>query len=100
MWAGFFVSGPIGGGFDFGDNFVGRYQAYQSSINGIAFSPSLAYRIGNKLSVGGGVSALNTLFNEKIAVNQGSAGDGRVKGVKANGATPFRPARCGSAMEK
>jgi long-subunit fatty acid transport protein len=68
---------------------VGRYQAYQSSINGIAFSPALAYRIGDKLSVGGGgVSALYTLFNEKIAVNQGPAADGRVKGVKANGATP------------
>ena len=77
--AGFSVAGPIGGGFDFGDNFVGRYQAYQSSINGIAFSPSLAYRIGNKLSVGGGVSALYTLFNEKIAVNQGSAADGKVE---------------------
>ncbi len=46
--AGFSVAGPIGGGFDFRDNFVGRYQAYQSSINGIAFSPSLAYRIGDK----------------------------------------------------
>jgi long-chain fatty acid transport protein len=50
--AGFSVAGPIGGGFDFRDNFVGRYQAYQSSINGIAFSPSVAYRIGDKLSVG------------------------------------------------
>jgi long-chain fatty acid transport protein len=60
---------------------VGRYQAYQSSINGIAFSPSLAYRIGNKLSVGGGVSALYTLFNEKIAVNQGPAADGEVDQV-------------------
>jgi long-chain fatty acid transport protein len=77
--AGFAVSGPIGGGFDFRDNFVGRYQAYQSSIEGIAFSPSLAYRIGNKLSVGAGVSALYTIFNEEIAVNQDPAGDGKVK---------------------
>jgi long-chain fatty acid transport protein len=77
--AGFSVAGPIGGGFDFRDNFVGRYQAYQSSINGIAFSPSVAYRIGDKLSVGAGVSALYTLFNEEIAVNQAPAGDGKVK---------------------
>lgn len=40
----------------------------------------MAYRIGEKLSVGGGVSALYTIFNEKIAVNQGAAGDGKVKG--------------------
>ena len=58
---------------------MGRYGAYQSSINGIAFSPSVAYRIGEKLTVGGGVSALYTLFNEKIAVNQGPAADGKVK---------------------
>ena len=77
--AGFSVAGPIGGGFDFRDNFVGRYQAYQSSINGIAFSPSVAYRIGDKLSVGAGVSALYTLFNEEIAVNQAPADDGKVK---------------------
>lgn len=95
MWAGFSVAGPVGGGYYFGDDFVGRYGAYQSSINGIAFSPSVAYRIGEKLSVGGGVSALYTIFNEKIAVNQGAAGDGKVKGVKANGAMPYRPAHCG-----
>ena len=77
--AGFSVAGPLGGGFDFGDDFVGRYGAYQSSINGISFSPSVAYRIGPKLSVGAGVSALYTIFNEKIAVNQGAAGDGKVK---------------------
>jgi long-chain fatty acid transport protein len=76
---GFSVAGPVGGGFDFRDNFVGRYQAYQSSINGIAFSPSLGYRIGDKLSVGVGVSALYTIFNEEIAVNQAPASDGKVK---------------------
>jgi long-chain fatty acid transport protein len=76
---GFSVSGPVGGGFDFRDNFVGRYQAYKSSINGLAVSPSLGYRIGDKLSVGVGVSALYTLFNEEIAVNQAPAPDGKVK---------------------
>jgi len=77
--AGFSVAGPIGGGFDFRDNFVGRYQAYQSSINGAAFSPSLAFKVNNKLSLGAGVSAIYTIFNEEIAVNQAPAGDGKVK---------------------
>ncbi len=76
---GFSVAGPVGGGFDFRDNFVGRYQAYKSSINGIAFSPSVGYRIGDKLSLGVGVSALYTIFNEEIAVNQAPAPDGKVK---------------------
>lgn len=77
--AGFSISAPLGGGVDFRDNFVGRYQAYQSSINGLALSPSVAYRIGPKLSIGAGVSAIYTIFNQKIAVNQGAAGDGKVK---------------------
>jgi long-chain fatty acid transport protein len=77
--AGFSVAGPLGGGFDYGNNFVGRYQATESSITGIAFSPSAAYRISDKLSVGAGVSALYTIFNEQIAINQGAAGDGKVK---------------------
>ncbi len=77
--AGFSISGPIGGGLDFRDNFVGRYQAYQASLNGLALSPSLAYRIGPKLSLGAGVSALYTIFNQKVAVNQGAAGDGKVE---------------------
>jgi long-chain fatty acid transport protein len=76
--AGFSISGPVGGGFDFRDNFVGRYAAYQSSINGLAISPSLAYRVGPKLSIGAGVSALYTIFNQEIAINQAPAGDGKV----------------------
>jgi long-chain fatty acid transport protein len=77
--AGFSVAGPVGGGFDFRRDFVGRYQAYQSSINGAAFSPSLGFKVNNKLSVGAGVSAIYTIFNEKIAVNQGAAPDGKVE---------------------
>jgi len=77
--AGFSVSGPLGGGFDFRDNFVGRYAAYQSSISGLAISPSVAYRFGPNLSLGAGVSALYTVFNEEIAVNQATSPDGKVK---------------------
>ena len=76
---GFSLSGPIGGGFDYRRDFVGRYAAYQSSINGAAFSPSLGFKVNNKLSMGAGVSAIYTVFNEKIAVNQGAAPDGKVE---------------------
>ena len=58
---------------------MGRYQAFQSSINGAAFSPSLGFKVNNKLSMGAGVSAIYTIFNEKIAVNQGAAPDGKVE---------------------
>lgn len=76
---GFSVVAPMGGGSDYGDDFVGRYGAYEVSLQGVGFSPSLAYQVNDKFSLGAGVSFVYTIFDEKIAVNQGAAPDGRVK---------------------
>ena len=76
---GFSISGPMGGGVDYGDDFVGRYQAYESSIQGLFVSPSLGYRINERWSVGAGVSAIYTIFNEKLAINNAGLIDGEVK---------------------
>ena len=53
---GFSISGPLGGGVDYGKDFVGRYQATKSELAGVGLSPSLAYRVNDKLSIGGGVT--------------------------------------------
>ena len=76
---GFSISGPMGGGVDYGDDFVGRYQAFESSIQGIFLSPSVGYRINEQWSVGAGVSAIYTIFNEKLAINNPGPVDGEVK---------------------
>ena len=76
--AGFSVVGTMGGGLDYGDNFVGRYGAYRSVLGAVALSPSIAYRVNEDLSIGAGVSAVYTTFDEDIAVLQPGNVDGRV----------------------
>jgi len=67
---GFSVAGTMGGGLDYGDNFVGRYGAYRAVLAGVALSPSIAYKVDEELSIGAGVSAVYTTFDQDIAVNQ------------------------------
>ncbi len=68
-----------GGGSDYGDNFVGRYGAIQTSLQGLGLSPSLAYQVNDKLSLGVGVSIMYTIFDEDIAIKQDNAPDGKLE---------------------
>jgi long-chain fatty acid transport protein len=54
------VVAPFGGGLDYGDNFVGRYAVQNVSLSGVAFTPSYAYQVNDRLSLGGGVSIIYT----------------------------------------
>jgi len=79
---GFSIAAVAGGGLDYGENFVGRYQAYKAALQTVGAGPSLGYKINDMVSIGGGVYMLYTTFNEKIAVNQSfpplNANDGTV----------------------
>ncbi len=44
------ISAPLGGGVDYGKDFVGRYQAQKSELAVISISPAAAYRVNDKLS--------------------------------------------------
>jgi len=84
LWFGFSITGPLGGGMDYGDNFVGRYGAQEILLEGIALSPSLGYKVNDQLSLGAGVAFTYSNFEEKIAINQSalgplSPGDGQVR---------------------
>lgn len=73
------ITAPLGGGVDYGKDFVGRYQAQRSVMMGLAISPSVAYRVNNKLSLGAGVSVIYSNLDLDIAINQpGSLPDGQV----------------------
>lgn len=77
---GFSVTAPMGGGMNFGDDFVGRYGAQKVVLTGLALSPALGYRVNKKLSVGAGLSFLYTHFDETIAINNpGPLPDSKVK---------------------
>ena len=66
---GFSVIAPQGGGVNYGEDFVGRYAAYKAELGVIGISPSLAYQVSERWSVGAGVSALYTKYELSIAFN-------------------------------
>jgi long-chain fatty acid transport protein len=74
------ITAPLGGALDFGDDFVGRYGAQKVALQGVGISPSVGYKVNDKLAVGAGVSITYTLFEEDVAINlPGPAPDGKVK---------------------
>ena len=76
---GFSVTAPLGGGVDYGENFVGRYTAQKATLAGLAVSPSLAYKLNDKFSIGAGVSFVYTIFEQDIAINKTTGADGKFK---------------------
>ncbi|MGI9248389.1 MAG: OmpP1/FadL family transporter [Woeseiaceae bacterium] len=84
---------PFGGGFDFGDNFVGRYAVEEITLQGLAISPSLGYRLNDAVSIGFGASITYTIMEMDIAINQSALGapDGQVNLEDATdvGVQPF-----------
>ncbi|MBD1389122.1 outer membrane protein transport protein [Neiella sp. HB171785] len=69
LYAGFSITVPIGGGVDYGDDFVGRYETISAYLEGIALSPSIGYEVNDAFSVGAGISFVYTLFEQDIAIN-------------------------------
>ena len=74
---------PQGGGVDFGDDFVGRYQTSKATLAAVALAPSFGFKLNDRISLGAGVSFIYTKFEQNIALNQGAlvpgAADGKVK---------------------
>ena len=70
---GFAIAGAMGGGYDYGSSFVGRYTAKEVELIGLGFTPSIGYRVNDRLSLGAGVSIVKTLFNQSLAINNGPA---------------------------
>jgi len=76
---GYSIVAPLGGGFDFGSDFVGRYIVTETSLSGVSFAPSLGYRVNDRLSVGAGLSMVYTLYEQEIALRQPGFEDGKIK---------------------
>ena len=65
---GFSIVGSAGGGMDYGDDFVGRYQVTEALLEGMSLSTSLGYKVDENLSLGAGLSFVYTNFNQTVAV--------------------------------
>ena len=90
------MAGTMGGGVDYGRNFAGRYSTIQAQLGAVGLSPSVAYRVSDRLSVGAGVSIVHTLYEQEIAINPEvvdtvNGGDGRLNIEEADdlGFQPF-----------
>ena len=95
---GYSIVAPQGGAMNFGDDFVGRYAATKVALTAIGGSPSIAYKVNDRLSLGGGVSIIYTEFEQSVAINQsallpgpGTLPDGKIKFDNMNdlGYQPF-----------
>ncbi len=66
--AGVALGGLSGAGFDYDDNWVGRYQATEVSLLIMALSPTVAYKVNDHLSLGVSVQAVYGDLNLDFAV--------------------------------
>ncbi len=69
---GFGISVPFGNSTEYNDDWVGRYQAVESAVTVLDFNPSIAYRVNERVSIGGGISV--QLFDATLgsAVDSGA----------------------------
>lgn len=71
--AGIGVNAPFGLKTDYNGNWVGRYDAVKSDLKTVNINPSLAWRVNDKLSVGGGIDVRYIDVELTSAVDFGSA---------------------------
>jgi long-chain fatty acid transport protein len=78
---GFSVAGNFGSMLDYDDDWAGRYRVQDADLLGISFVPSIAYRVNDRLSLGGGINAVYGIFDQQVAINNAlpSLADGRLE---------------------
>lgn len=72
--AGVALGGLSGAGFDYDDDWAGRYQATEVSLLVMALSPTLAYKVNDHLSLGVSVQAVYADLDLDFAVPRRRAG--------------------------
>ena len=75
------LAGIVGGTLKYDDDWVGRYFVTEVELTTIAFSPTIAYRVNDWLSIGGGPSVTYAILKQEAAINNVLDGrpDGRLK---------------------
>ena len=68
-----------GAALDYGKSWAGRYQCQEVTITTLTLNPSIAYRVNDWLSVGGGVAAMYADLELKLAVPIPGPVDGRAE---------------------
>jgi long-chain fatty acid transport protein len=66
--AGFAVFGNFGLSMQYEDDWVGRYYVQESTLQGLTFMPSVAYRVSPKISIGAGLGMMYTSSKKTVAI--------------------------------
>jgi long-chain fatty acid transport protein len=67
-----------GAALEYDSDWAGRYQAQSSAIAALSLSPTLAYRVNDWFSIGGGLNIMATGLETKVAVPRLAQPDGQV----------------------
>lgn len=78
---GFAVTGNFGAALNYDDDWVGRYYVQETTMLGVSFLPSIAYKVTDKLSLGASLNAMYGYYKNEVAINnvRPAFGDGRLK---------------------
>jgi long-chain fatty acid transport protein len=78
---GFALTGNFGAPLKYDDTWVGRYYVQKTTLLGLSFLPSIAYKVTDKLSVGASLNAMYGIYENQVAINNvlPGFGDGRLK---------------------
>lgn len=93
--AGAFINAPYATGTDFGDDSIARYQTTESEITGIDAGLSLAFRVHEKVSIGGSIIAQYMNAKTAVAINTAALCLGELDAA-ACGSLGIDPANLGS----
>ena len=63
------LTGLYGGNLDYDEDFVGRYALTKIELAGLGLTPSVAYKVSDRFSVGVGAALISTTLDEDIAIN-------------------------------
>jgi long-chain fatty acid transport protein len=69
-----------GAALDYSESWPGRYQCQEVSITTLTLNPSIAYRVNDWLSVGGGVAVMYANLDFKLAIPPGGGGRAELDG--------------------
>jgi long-chain fatty acid transport protein len=66
---GFALTGNTGAPLEYDDDWVGRYYVQKTTLLGVSFLPSIAYKVTDKLSLGASLNAMYGIYENKVAIN-------------------------------
>jgi long-chain fatty acid transport protein len=73
LWVGLGIGAPFGLSTEYDSGWVGRYHAIKSKVETVNFNPSLAYKVNDQLSLGGGIDFMRATAELTNAVDYSTA---------------------------